>query len=229
MVIIIRKMIRNPASPRVDVCSAQIFRAHILACCRLHERRSAEEDRASAFDDDGFVAHRRDVRATRRATSHHRRDLRNLFRGHARLIVKDATEMIDIGEDFVLQGQKRPARIDEIQAGQMILFGDLLGAQMFLDRHREVGAAFDGRVVGDDENFAVADASDASDNACAWTFIVVEVSRGERGEFEEWRIGVKQAFDPLADEEFALLFLSLAIFFSAPFTDFGEASFEFVC
>ena len=105
-------MIRNPASPRVDVCSAQIFRAHILTRRRLHERRSAEEDRASAFDDDGFVAHRRDVRATRRATAHHRRDLRNLFRGHTRLIVKDATEVTHVGEDFILKRQKRPARID---------------------------------------------------------------------------------------------------------------------
>ena len=36
--------------------------------------------------------------------------------------------MIGIGKDFVLQGQERPARIDEVETGQMILFGDLLGA-----------------------------------------------------------------------------------------------------
>ena len=36
--------------------------------------------------------------------------------------------MIDIRKDFILQRQKRPTRINEIQAGQIILFGDLLGA-----------------------------------------------------------------------------------------------------
>ena len=108
----------------------------------------------------------------------------------------------------------------------MILFGDLLGAQMFLNRHRKIRPAFDGGVVGNDEHFAIADASDASDDARAWTLVVVEVSRGERGEFEEWRIGVEQAFNPLTDEEFALLFLSLAVFFAAALTDFDEALFE---
>ena len=72
--------------------------------------------------------------------------------------------MIDIGKNFILQRQKCPTRIDQIQAGQVILFGDLLGAQMLLDRHREVRAAFDGGIVGDDEDFAVRDAPDAGDN-----------------------------------------------------------------
>ncbi len=207
----------------MDIRSAEIFSADIFTSCGFDERRSAEEDGACAFDDDGFVAHRRDVRAARRATAHDRRDLRNLFSGHVRLIVEDATEMIDVGKDFILQGQERAARIDEIQAGQMILFGDLLGAQMFLDRHREVGAAFDGGVVGDDEHFAIRDAPDAGDDARGGSLFVIEVVCGERGEFEEWRIGVKQTFDAFTDEEFALLFLSHPIFFSAAFMDFGNA------
>lgn len=117
----------------------------------------------------------------------------------------------------------------------MILFGDLLGAQMLLDRHREVRSAFDGGIVGDDQHFAIADAPYAGDNACtrsrlgiATRLISVHIPCGKGGEFEEWRIGVEQAFDPFTDEEFALLFLSLAILFPAPFTDFGEALLEFI-
>ena len=132
--------------------------------------------------------------------------------------------MIGVGKDFVLQGQKRPARIDEIQAGQMILLGDLLGAQMFLDRHREVRSAFDGGIVGDDEHFAIVNAPDAGDDARGWSFNR-HVIRRERGEFEERRARVEQTFDPFADEELALLFLSLAIFFAATFTDFGKPLF----
>src|SRR5260221_71213 len=220
-------MIRNTGESRVDIRSAEVFRSDILARRGFDERRSAEEDRAGALADDGFVAHGRNVRPACRATAHHRRDLRNLFGGHARLIVEDATEMIDIGKDFVLQGQKRPARIDEIQAGQMILFGDLLGAQMFLDRHREIRSAFDGGVVGNYKHFAIRNAPDAGDDARTGTFVVVKISRGEGREFEKWRARVEQTFDAFTDKEFALFFLSLAIFFAATFTDARETLFEF--
>ena len=142
--------------PGVDIRAAEILGGDILTRRGFDERRSAQEDRPRAFDDDGLVAHRRDVRAACGATAHHRRDLGDPLGGHARLVVEDATEVIDVGKDLVLQGQKRPARIDEIQAGQMIFLGDLLGAQMFLDRHREVGPAFDGGIVGDDQHLAIA-------------------------------------------------------------------------
>ena len=112
-----------------------------------------------------------------------------------RLVVEDATEMIDIGKDFILQGQKRPARIDEIQAGQIILFGDLLGAQMLLDRHREIRPAFDSGIVGDDQHFAIGDTSDARDDARAWTFVIIKVStlRARRvpGTASQGRAGVR--------------------------------------
>ncbi len=204
MVVVFGEVIRNSAQSRVDIRPAQIFCADIFTCRGFDERRSAEEDRARAFDDDGFVAHRRDVRAARRATAHHRRDLRNLFGGHARLVVEDATEVIEVGEDLVLKRQKCPARIDEIQAGQVIFLGDLLGAQMLFDRHREVRSAFDGGIVGDDEHFAVPDAPDAGDDACARRFKIVHADCRERGEFEEWRARVEQAFNAVAHEEFAL-------------------------
>ena len=83
MIIIFRKMIGHSREPRVDIRAAEFLRRDIFARRGFDERRSAEEDRARAFDDDGFVAHRRDVRAARRATAHHRRDLRDLFGRHA--------------------------------------------------------------------------------------------------------------------------------------------------
>src|SRR5687768_14778420 len=223
MVIIFSKMIRNTRETCVDVRTAEILRSDIFARGGFDERRSTEEDRARTFDDDGFIAHGRDVRAARRARAHYRRDLRNLFGRHARLVVEDATEMIEVGKDFVLQGQKRPARIDEIQAGQIILFGDLLSAQMLLDRHREVRPTFDSGIVGDDEHFAVADASNTSNYSSSRSLVIVEISRGKGRKFQERRARVKQAFYALTDKELALLFLSLTIFLAASFTDAREA------
>ena len=113
-----------------------------------------------AAHDHGFVRHRRDVRPARGARTHNGGDLRNLLRGHARLIVENASEMVAIWEDVGLQRQECAARIDEIDTRQVILLCDLLRAQMLLDRHRIVGAAFDGGVVRDDDAVASADGSD---------------------------------------------------------------------
>src|SRR5215204_1844656 len=101
----------------------------------------------------------------------------------------------------------------------MILRSDLLGTQMFLDRHWEVRPALDGGIIGDNEHFAIGNATNASDNARTWTLIVVKVSCRQRREFQERRARVEQTFDPFTDEEFALLFLALAIFFAAPLAD----------
>ena len=51
--------------------------------------------------------------------------------------------------------------------GSRLARGDLLRAQVLLDRHRVVGAALDGRVVGDDHALAAADPADAGDDAGA--------------------------------------------------------------
>ena len=56
--------------------------------------------------------------------------------------------------------------IDEVQAWQIVLACDFLRSKMFLDRHGEVGAAFDRRVVGDDDAFAARNAADPGDDAC---------------------------------------------------------------
>src|SRR5215212_12094379 len=110
----------------------------------------------------------------------------------------------------------------------MILFGDLLGAQVLLDRHREIRPAFDSGIVGNNKDFAIADASNAGDNPSSGSLIIIKLIRCQRGEFQKRRTRIKQTFDPFADEEFALLFLSLAIFFAASLMDARQAFLELV-
>ena len=95
----------------------------------------------------------------------HRGDLRDLRRGHPRLVVEDAAEVVAVGEDLVLHRQERAAGVDEVDAGQAVLEGDLLRAQVLLHRHRVVGAALDGGVVGDDHDVAAVHEADAGDEA----------------------------------------------------------------
>ena len=146
-------MIGDAGDARMNLGAAKILRRDDLAGGGLDERRTGQKDRALPAHDDRLVAHRRHIGAARRAASHHHRDLRDARRRHPRLIVKNAAEMIAIGKDLVLARQMSAAAVDEIEAGQVVLLRDLLGAEMFLDGQRKIGAALDGRVIGDDDAF----------------------------------------------------------------------------
>ena len=148
--VVFGEVVGDAREARVHVGAAELFGRDFLAGRRFHERRPAQEDRPGALDDDRFVGHRRHVGAARRARSHDDGDLRNPLGRHARLVEEDAAEVIAIGEHLRLQRQERAAGIDQVDAGQAVLQRDLLRADVLLDRHRKVGAAFDRRVVGDD-------------------------------------------------------------------------------
>ena len=207
--VVLGKVVGHTGDARVHVGAAQFLGGHILARGGLHQRRPAQKDRARALDDDGFVAHGRHVRAARRARPHDGRDLRDAGRAHDGLVMEDAAEVVHVGEDLVLHGQEGAARVDEIDARQPILQRHLLGAQVLLDRQREIGAALDGGIVGYDHALASFDAADAGDDARARCVAVVHLPRRQRREFEEGRAGIEQAVDAFAHEELALLRMAL--------------------
>src|SRR5439155_15194892 len=80
---------------------------------------------------------------------------------------------------------------------------DLLGAQVLLYRDRIVGAALDGRIVGDDDALAPGDASDAGYHPGARDVPAVHAVRGELRELEEGTAGVEERPDALARAELA--------------------------
>ena len=119
------------------------------------------------------------------------------------MVIEDAAEVIAIGKNFILRGQEGAARIDQIDARQMILLRDLLGAQMLLHRHRIIRAALDGRVVGDDHAFAARDTADAGDDARSRHLIAVHAVSGHRRQLQHRRAGIDQRIDTVAGEELA--------------------------
>ena len=161
MMVVLREVIGDAGDARVHVGTAQFLGADDFAGRRLDQRRPGEKDRALLADDDRLVRHRRHVRAARGARAHHHADLRNALGRHRRLIVENAAEMIAVRKDVGLIGQVRAAGIDQVDARQVVLAGDVLRAQMLLHRHRVVRAALHGRVVADDHAFAARDPADA--------------------------------------------------------------------
>jgi hypothetical protein len=105
----------------VHVRAAKIFRRDHLARGRLHQRRTAQEDRALLAHDDALIRHGRHIGAAGGAAAHDDGDLRDAFRGQIGLIEEDAAEMLLVGKDLGLVGQVRAARVHQIDARQAVL------------------------------------------------------------------------------------------------------------
>ena len=198
-----RVVVGDAGAARVHVGAAQLLGRHVLPGRRLHERRAADEDRARALDDDRLVAHRRHVGAARGARAHHAGDLRDALRRHPRLVVEDPPEVLAVGKDLGLERQERAARVDEVDARQVVLLRHLLRAQVLLDREREVRAALDGRVVGDEHALPALDDADPRDDPGRRRLAVVEVPGGERASSRNAVPGSTQPVDPLAGGQLA--------------------------
>ena len=198
MMVVQRIMVGNAGDPAVHLGAAELLGGDDFAGRGADQRRPAEKDRPLPAYDDQLVRHRRHIGAPRRTRAHDEGDLRNAGRREARLIVEDAPEMIAVGKDLVLGRQKRPARIDEIEAGQPVVAGDLLRPQVLLDGHREIGAALDRRVIGDDDAFAAHDPPDAGDNPGRRHLAVIHAEGGELRKLKKRRPRVEQCPHPLA-------------------------------
>ena len=218
LLVVFREVVGYARESRVHVGAAELFRRHLLAGRGFDERGTAQEDRAGALDDDGFVGHCRHVGAARRARAHDRSDLRDALRGHSRLVEEDAAEMIAIGEHLRLERQVRAAGIDQVDAGQAVLQRNLLRAHVLLHRHGKVRPALHGGVVGDDHHLAARDAADAGDDARRRRIVVVHVGSGQRGQLEKGRAGIQEALDTLADGQLALRAVTLEILGTAAFS-----------
>ena len=123
------------------------------------------------------------------------------LRRHPRLVEEDPPEVLAVREDVVLERQIGAARVDEVDARQPVLLGDLLRAQVLLDRKREVRAALDGRVVRDDHALPALDDSDPGHDPGRRCLSVVHLPRGERVQLQERRTGIDEPVDPLARRE----------------------------
>ena len=101
--VVLGQMIGHTRGARMDIAATQFFCRDDFACRCFHQRRASQKNRTLIFDDDRFVAHCGHIRATRSTRAHHTGDLRNAFRTQIRLVIKNATEMITIRKNFILQ------------------------------------------------------------------------------------------------------------------------------
>ena len=201
--VVLSQIVGDAGYPGVQVSAAQRFGVHLLSGRRLHQGRAAEEYGSLVLDDDGLVAHRRNVGAARRTRPHDHRHLRDVARRQPRLVVENSPEVFPVGKDFILHGQIGAAGIGEIYAGKVVFERDLLGAQVLLDRERIVGAALDRGVVGDNHAFRSVNPPDAADQTRRGHRMIVDFVGGELADFEERGAGIDQHVHAVADQHLA--------------------------
>ena len=149
------------------------------------------------------------------------------------LVVEDAAEVVAVGEDLVLVGQVGAAGVDQVDARQPVLRGDLLRAQVLLDGQRVVGAALDGGVVAHDQALDARHAADARDHAGARRGVLaalfgIHAERGQRRDLEEGRARVEQALDAVARQQLAARQVLLARVVAAAQRDLLELGVQVV-
>jgi hypothetical protein len=129
--------------------------------------------------------------------------------------VEDASEVLTVRKDFRLQWEERAAGIHQVNARKMVFQCDLLRPQMLLHRDREVRAALDRGIIGDDNGAMAPDGSHAGDDACARSFILIHSVRGQSAELQKRRFRIEQCGDAFAHEHFSACGMAAQRFIAA--------------
>ena len=145
--VVVGEMIADAGERGMGDATTEVLGRDHFAGRGFDQRGTAQEDGPLVAHDDGLVADSGNVGATGGAGAQDRRDLRDPGGRHPGLVVEDPAEMVTVRKDLVLPGQERSTRVDEIDAGQTVLGGDFLCAEVLLDSHRVIGATLDRWVV----------------------------------------------------------------------------------
>jgi hypothetical protein len=198
-------VIGDAGDTAVHVGSAQVFRADLFARRGFDQWRTSQEDGAIAAHNDCFITHGGNVSPTGGTGTHYGGNLRDALARHAGLVVEDTPEVLAIGKDVGLEREECSPGVNKIDAGQVVLLGNFLGAQVFLDGHGIVGATFDGSVIGDDHAFLSLDHADTGDDTGRWRLVLIHIPGCQWAEFQEGRIGVAEQLDALAGKQLVAL------------------------
>ena len=203
MRVIFGQVIRHTGQARVDVTAAQVLGCDNFACRGPYKGWTRQKDRALFFHNDRHIRHGRHICPARRTRPHNHSDLRNAFGAHLRLIVENPAKVIAVGENFVLIGQVRAATVDQIDAGQIVLFGDLLCTQVLFDGHRIIGAALHGGVVAHNHHLVALHPANACNDTRTRGGAIVHAMGCRRANFQKGGSGIEQVRDTLTGQHLA--------------------------
>ena len=184
---------------RVHRRAPQFFGGVFLADGGFDQRRAGEK-KAAAFGHQHVIRHHWQIRAARHAHAHNGGDLRDAHSGHARVVAEDATEVILVGEDILLQRQEDAGGVDKVKRRDAVLHGDVLRAQHLLRGHGKECAGLHCGVVGDDHAQTSADPTQSADDASSGSSapLVIHAKPRIRTQLEKFGVRVEQQRQPLS-------------------------------
>ncbi|MNI60807.1 hypothetical protein D3C73_1160420 [compost metagenome] len=103
--------------------------------------------------------------------------------------------MLLIREDLVLLGQECTPGIHQVDAGKLVLQSDFLSPEVLLHRHGIVSAALDRGVIGDHQDMASMDQTNARNNPGTRGIIVVHAVRSQGCNLKERAAIIEQVVD----------------------------------
>src|SRR5215472_5168880 len=201
MFIIERVMIGDARYTTMHIGTTQVFCTNLFSRRGLNQWRTGQENSAIATHNHTFVTHSRNIGTSCGTGTHDDGDLRYALAGHTRLVVEDASKVLAVRKDFGLQGEKCSTGINQVDTGQVVLFGDLLGSQMLFNSHRIVSAAFDGCIISNNDAFLALDEPDPCYDASRWCLVIVHIPRCQWAEFQEGSIRITEQLDAFACQQ----------------------------
>ena len=182
----------------MDVGPAKFLDGDFFARGCLHEGRPPDEYGTRALHDNRLVGDGGNVGAAGGAEAHYHGNLRDALGRHYRFVVEDPAKVLLVWEDVGLEGKEGASGVDQIDTGEPVLLGDLLGSEVLFDCEGIVGAGLNGGVVGHDHALASTDHADARDNTRGVGNAVVHLPGGKGTELEEGTVVIDKLFDALA-------------------------------
>ena len=190
----------------VGLSAAQLVLGAVFAHCGFDQRRAGQKDVGTAAHQDHIVRQARQIRTTRRGRAVYHRDLRQPGGRHARLVGKAAPAF---DKYLGLVEQIGAPTFHQVDHGQLVFQGNLLGAQRFAQAHGRHGAAFDGAVVHRHQAALARDHANTHDGAAAqhrlFAIVVVHLQAGQAAEFQKRRAPVQEARQALAWQQLIAL------------------------
>ena len=189
----------------MHVGATQFVHGVLLACRRLHQRRTGQKNRAGTAHDDVVVRQSRHVGAAGGAVPQHHRHLLHAHLRQNALVAENPAGVVLVSEDLRLQRQESAGGVTQVHHREAVLDRDIHCAHGLLHRQWIPGAALDRGVAGVDHHFASGHDADAGDAGRAGDFAVVGLIRSQRGQFQERRAGIQQLRQTFANQQLVLL------------------------
>lgn len=108
--------------------------------------------------------------------------------------------MVLVGEYVILLRKESASRIDQVNAGQLVLHGNLLGSNVLFNRDWVVCTTLVGEVVCDDHALTAVYHSNSSDNVARRNLLVKACKLAK---CQERRASVKKLANPISGIKFA--------------------------